>query len=556
VTGEAPGPAAPPPPRPGARVARATGRAALVVAAASLGSKLLGFLRDSVMADRFGADWRTDAFIIASQIPLILFAAVGVAIQMVFIPLFASLTARGEAREAERFAADVNGAVTVVVGLLVLILEVLAGPVVAPFMASAHLPPALREAEYRLAVRLVRIMAPLILFYAWSGVAGGVLNARGVFGPNAAMGIPQNLTIIGSILLGTLRGARDMLVVGWGSLVGTLTTFLVQLPALWHTRFRLRWRLDWRDPLLARMGRLVVPVVLTSLAQQSGIVVDRWLAANRLASAVLTDLTWASRLQALAYTVLGMSVATVVYPSLSAAEGLGDAARFRQVLLGGLGVINFVTVPVMVGLFLLRHAAALVVLQHGRFTPLDTRETAYALGFFTLGTLSFAWQDYFNRAFFAVHDTRTPMYGGFIAVAVNIAVDFALVGPLRQGGLALGTALGWTAAAAFLVGRVRRRFGLFGGGRVVSTGLRMLLGAVAAFAWTPWAFARLDRALGPGGLAAAVAFVLVGGAGAVVYAGTCWLLRVPEVTRAGRLTRELLARRVGRVAGPRPDSVA
>ncbi len=529
-------------------IPKAMGGAALLVAAATLCSKVLGFLRDTVMADRFGADYRTTAYIVASQLPLVLFAAVGVAIQMVFIPIFSSLTARREDAEAERFAANVNGAVTLAVALLIVLLEVFAGPVVTPFIhqVSPHFTAADRVREYHLAVRLLRVMSPLIMFYAWSGVAGGVLNSRGVFGPNAAMGIPQNLTIIGSILLATVRGARDMALVGWGSLVGTLTTFLVQWPALAYSRFRLRWRLDLRDPLLRRMGRLVLPVILTSLAQQSGIVVDRWLAARRLHTvALLTDLTYAGRMQALAYAVLGLSVATVLYPSLSAAEGLGEQSRFRQVLTRGLGLINFVTVPVMVGLFLLRYQAVLVIWRHGRFTLADAHATSFALLFFTLGTLSFAWQDYFNRAFFATHDTRTPMYGGFIAVAVNIALDFVLVGPLRQGGLALGTALGWSAAAVFLIVRLRARFGLLGGRRLAASGLRMLGAAIAAFLPGRLVFDTLWGVIGHGGLGAAAALLIVGVGGAAVYVGLCALLSVPEVATAHHLLRGMLRRSGG-----------
>jgi putative peptidoglycan lipid II flippase len=528
-----------------ARARRAIGGGALIVAAATLCSKLLGFLRDTVMADRFGSDYRTTAYIVASQLPLVLFAAVGVAIQMVFIPIFSSLVARREDAAAEHFAANVNGAVTLVVAVLIGLLEAFAGPIVSPFLhqVSAHFTAADRLREFHLAVRLLRIMSPLIMFYAWSGVAGGVLNSRAVFGPNAAMGIPQNLTIIASILLGTVRGARDMVLVGWGSLVGTLTTFLVQWPVLVATRFRLRWTLDLRDPLLRRMGRLVLPVVFTSLAQQSGIVVDRWLAARRLhAVSLLTDLTYAGRLQALAYAVLGLSVATVLYPALAAAVGRDEHTRFRQVLRRGLGLINFLTVPVMVGLFLLRDQTVLVVLRHGRFTAADAQATSFALLFFTLGTLSFAWQDYFNRAFFATHDTRTPMLGGFIAVAVNIGMDFLLVGPLRQGGLALGTALGWSAAALFLSLRLRARFGLLGGRRLAASALRMFVAAVAAFLPGRLLFATLWGVIGHGGLGAAATLFAVGGGGAVLYVGLCALLRVPEVTAARELLQAVLRR--------------
>ena len=529
---------------------RALGGAAAVVAVATLSSKVLGFVRDLVLAHRFGATGHTDAYVFSSNLPLVLFAAVGVALTTVFIPLFAELLTQKDQATAERFAANVNGAVTVVVSVLVVLAELASGPLVralAPRQGvNAWSPQQVHEA-----VVLLRIMAPLILFYGWSGVVGGALNVRGFFGPNAAMGIPQNLVIIAAIVLASLHGRQDIYLVAWGSLLGTFTTYLVQLPALWRSRFRVGWRLDWRDPLLRRMGRLVVPAALTALAQQAGNLVIQVLGA-RLQTGELTDFTYASRLQLLAYSILGMSIATVLYPSLASAAATRDMGVFRSTLRRGLGLVNFVTLPVMgTMLFLsLPLVRVLFLSSHSRFTALDAERMAIALVFLTLGTLAFGWQDYLNRTFFAMQDTRTPLFAAATGVAVNISLAVSLYQWLGLRGLGLAMACGWFAAVVFLIIQLRRRMGLMGGRHVLSSGLRMAAAALVSFGAAQLAYPLLQTAFGGGErwMSQLLALLVTAGGATGLYCVGCRLLRVPELEQAGIMLRGLLGR-FARAAG-------
>ena len=498
------------------------GRATLIVALATLGSKLLGFARNTALADRFAASNLTDAYNVAALIPLVLFSAVGVAITNVFIPLLAELLAGADQREAERFAANVNGAVTVTVALLVAGLEASAGPLVHAIVGGW---PAGKQA---LCIELVRISAPLILFYAWAGVVGGVLNVRGYFGPNAAMGIPQNLVLIGAILAASTAGRQDIRWVAWGGLIGTFTTYLVQLPALHRSGFRIGWRLDLRDPRLRRMGVMVLPAALTALAQQMGSLFV-YILGSRLAAGLISDFTYASRLQLLAYSILGLSIVTVVYPSMATAGATGEAARFRHTFARGLGLVNLVTIPLAFGLFVFRGPVVLAAFQHGRFTPADTAATALPLAYLSLGTLAYAWQDYLNRTFFSLHDTRTPMVAALLGTAVGVTGAFLLYNRMGLAGLGLAMAIGWSSAAAFLVVRLRGRLGLLGGRRIAASAGRLAAAALAGFGGARFLYAPLAARFGggwgghAGALAACSALAVAG------YAAGAWVLRVPEV---------------------------
>lgn len=447
------------------------------MALATLGSKFLGLLRDVVLTDRLSTGGAVSLYVLASVVPLTVFAAVMASISTVFIPSVASLLQQGDHRRAEEFAANLNGAATLVVALLVVLLEIFARPFV------GLLAPSLRSEEpnaFMTTVDMVRIMAPLILFYTWSAVAGGVLNSYGYFGPNAAMGIPQNLVIIGAVIIGSL-GFGGIRAAAWGSLIGTSTTFLIQVPALRKIHFHFRWRLDLRDPLLLRAAGLMGPAMAVALANQAALLVDRVLAFGLRPQSLITDLTWALRLQGFAYGVLGYSVATVLYPRLAEAAVEGsDPARLREVVTRGISMVNFVTLPTMMGLFVLRRPIMAAVFQHGDFKPADTVAGAYALAFFALGTLSFAWMDYLSRTLYALRNTKLPMVATFAGVAINIGLDLLLVRPMQQGGLALGTASAWTCSAFLLAWFLQRKTQVLDLGRIVRSGALMTVTAAAS----------------------------------------------------------------------------
>lgn len=514
---------------------RALTGSAVTVSVGTMGSKLLGLVRDVVLGDRF-ASAATGPFIIAAQLPLTVFAAVLASITTVFIPTFAELRASGDEVGAERFAANINGVATATVALLVLLLELLAGPVVhamTPSTWSAH--------DVGVTIAMVRIMAPLILFYAWSSVSGGVLNTHGWFGPNAAMGIPQNLVIIGSILIGSLwwGGIR---MVALGSLVGTSLTFLIQVPALRRLRFHFRWRLDLRDPLLHRVAKLVGPAALVALAGQAAILVDRRLAAG-LGVQIVKDLTFALRLQGFAYGVLGYSVATVLYPRLAEAAVDADPRRMRMVISQGIGMVNFVTLPTMLGLFVLRRAALHAIFQHGAFSAQDTADAAWALSFFALGTLSYAWSDYLSKSFFALRDTRTPMLANLSGVVVTVILDLLLVGPMKQGGLALGTASGWSCAALFLALRLHRKTGALDLRWIIPRVLHMFAVALVAVL-TAQAIFDVIAPWAHGSIAYAASLALAALCGAALYVGLAAVTGIPETAFLGVLFQAVW-RRVG-----------
>jgi putative peptidoglycan lipid II flippase len=515
-------------------------RTTTVVTAAVLASRFLGFVRDTVLSDRFGAAHLADAYVIASTIPLLIFGVVGQALPTVFIPQY-TRTLQQEGRErAAVFANNVNTVLTAVALVLMAAMWV-----AAPLVVDAVAPGIRRQdpGEALLAAAMVRIMVPIVVFYIWAAVMQGVLNVHGHFLAPAGMGVPQNLIIIAAILAGSLwRGGIAL--VAWGSMVGTAFTFLVQWPPLRRTGFRFRPVFRPRDPLLRRTVRLAAPVVVSSVFSQLGVTVDRMLASG-LPIGAIAAVYYATRLQQFTYALVGLAIATVLYPQLSSHAGGGDLARFREVLIRGLRILSFVALPVMVGVFFFHWGIVRVVFQHGRFDAADTGRVVQALEYFTPGIVTYAWMDYLMRGFFALQDTRTPMLAAILSVTINVGLDFALVGPLRQGGLTLATSTAWGCASAFLFLRLRRRVGAVGGRRLAAGLARMLAAAVLAVApayglFALWVGRVAGQRLLPVAAGLAAATLL---AAALYLLAAAWL-RVPEL-RYAREVAAAGARRLG-----------
>jgi putative peptidoglycan lipid II flippase len=536
ITAPGVGPAVPAIPTAG--TAGSLARTTTVVTGAVLLSRLLGFLRDTSLSDRFGAGHLADAYVIASTVPLIIFGVVGQALPTIFIPQYTRvLHAQGRER-ARQLANNINTTLTAIALVLMAAMWVLA-PTVVDVVA-----PGIRAQspdEALLAASLVRIMIPIIVFYLWAAVMQGILNVHGHFLAPAAMGVPQNLIIIAAIFVGS-RFRNGITIVSWGSMIGTAFTFLIQLPPLVRTGFRFRLHMDWHDPLLRRTVALAGPVVVASVFSQLGVTIDRVLAST-LPVGAIAAIYYATRLQQFTYAVVGLAISTVLFPQLSAHAGTGSMQQFKAVAVRGLRLLSLVALPITVGAFAFRHGIMRVIFQHGVFNAEDTGRAALALLGFTPGILTFAYMDYLMRAFFALQNTRVPMVASIVSVLMNIAGDFALVGPWQQAGLTLASSLAWGGASALLIRRLRRDLGPLGGRQTLTVLLRMLAAAVLGVAPAYGLYALWVRYVAGGRFLPDA--VGLGGAGLTalaLYVLALGWLRVPELDDARRLTGGVLRR--------------
>lgn len=412
---------------------RELARSVLVIAAATGLSRLLGLVREAAIAHRFGATADYDAFVIAFMIPHILrmLLAEG-ALSTAFVPLFAERLARG--RElAARFAGNVL-IIALIVFPLVVGLGLWLAPHYLPFLADGF-----SAAKQHLAISLTRFTFPFIMLIGLAAIVMGILNGHGRFFAPAFAPVFFNLGLIAGAIWIAPHVSPPIYGLALGVLIGGTAQLLFQIPFLKGT-LRLRLALDLKDEGLRRLGGLMLPMVLGLIVVELNTLVDNKLA-SRLGDGNIASLQYAIRLFQLPLGLFAVALATALLPRLSRQAAHNDEQGFIEALRAGLRLGAFILLPAAVGLFVLGGPIIALLFEHGRFTPQDTARTLYILRFLTVGLVGYGMSHLLTRAFYALKDTKTPVMVSALAVGVNIAFDYLLIGPLGVGGLALATSL-------------------------------------------------------------------------------------------------------------------
>jgi putative peptidoglycan lipid II flippase len=323
-------------------------------------------------------------------------------------------------------------------------------------------------------------MYPFILLVSLAALVMGMLNARNVFGVPAMASSFFNLgSIIAGVILGFWLdphfGTRAILGLAVGTLIGGALQLSVQLPALRRLGYRFHADFRWRDPGVSSILRLMGPSVIAASTTQVNVLINS-VFASRLGDGPTFWLTVAFRLMQLPLGVFGVALGTVALPLLARMAATGQHAAFRSELARGMRLAFLMTIPASIGLIVLAEPIISVLYQHGRFGVYETVESAGALRFYALGLCGYAALKVLVNAFYAIEHRRTPMVVSFIAVGLNLALNWIFTVQLGWGhrGLAFSTAC--VATSNFLILYLLMRAHL---GRLESRAMAALLARVA-----------------------------------------------------------------------------
>lgn len=423
-------------------------RSTLVVGVATLVSRILGFLRDVVLARLFGAGPQTDAFFVALKIPNFLrrLFAEG-AFANAFVPVLAEYRAQDDPAEVRRLVAHIAGTFGAIL-LLVTTVGVSAAPLLVLLFAPGF---AGNADQAALAGSLLRITFPYLFFVALTAFAGAILNSHGRFAVPAITPVLLNLSLISAALW--LAPALDppVLALAWGVFLAGLLQLGFQLPFLWQLKLlprpRLAGRLGFDHPGVRKVMRLMVPALFGTSVVQINLLVDT-IIASFLAAGSVTWLYYGDRLVEFPLGVFGIALATVILPRLSSEHATRDPGGFSATLDWALGLVALIALPASVGLGVLAGPIIATLFQSGAFTVDDARMAAAALGAYSVGLTGFILVKVLAPGYYARQDTATPVRIGIIAALSNIVLNLLLVVLLlRTGwlpphaGLALATGL-------------------------------------------------------------------------------------------------------------------
>jgi len=501
-------------------------RAAGTVMLAFIISNMVGLIRGIVITDAFGTSSDLDSFNAANRIVELLFNLVaGGALGSAFIPAFTGYLTREDRPGAWRLASGVVN----LVFLALVIISILSW-IFAPFIVSEGLyllVPGSDPVQEALTVSLLRIMLPSVVIFGLSGLVMGILNAHQVFLiPAIAPAMYSIGMILGTILLPRAWGIQRL---AYGVVGGALLHLLVQLPRLLKLQERAYHAyLGLRDRAVLGVFRLMGPRLLGVAVVQMNFIVNTIIALGQPEGSV-TAITLAFSLMLMPQMAVAQSAAIASLPTFSAQAALGKFDEMRASLASTLRAVLLLAIPASVGLILLRTPLVAALYQRGAFTARSTELVTWALLWYAAGLVGHSLVEILSRAFYALHDTRTPVIVGVVAMGLNIGLSllfsalFERVGWLPHGGLALANSAATALESLVLIGLMRRRLNGLNGGYI----------------WKGVSIAFLGTALMAGGVIGWQMFfgdgshwvALFGalGVGVVIYVGLMWVLKMPEL---------------------------
>jgi putative peptidoglycan lipid II flippase len=505
-------------------------------------SRLLGLAREVVAAYMFGVTAAMSAFTIAFQVPNLVRALFAdSALQGAFVPVFTELLEKGERKEAFRVASSLFFLICLVLGAVTALFVLFAEPLMSLFAPGFDDDPALKD----LTVNLARLMFPIVVLLGLSGLVVGMLNSFEHFAVPALAPVAWNVVIIATLvgLTPVLSDDDEIYAYAIGILAGTVVQFLLPLPWLRGRGGSFTLRLDWRDERVRRVLKLMLPVTIAL-----GLI-NLSLLINSLFGTLVSDeapaaIDKAFRIYQLPQGLFSISIATILFPTLSRFAARGARDDLRRTMGNGVRQICLWLIPSAVIMAVLAEPITRLVYERGAFGPEATELTSTAMLWWSIALPFQGVSLLLSRTFFSLQRPWATTALAGLNLAVNAALAAALYGPFDIAGIVIGTVAGTIAMCVAQALILRRELGGVEGMRTLGAALRMLAAGalLAGVAYATWY--GLDQALGRALVAQALAVLAAIAAGFAAYGAAVWALRVPEA----RQVRQLLVSR-GRSEG-------
>lgn len=490
------------------------------VSSMTLLSRILGFVRDAVIARVFGAGLATDAFFVAFKIPNLLrrLFAEG-AFAQAFVPILAEYKNQRGETETRALINQVSG----VLGLALVLVTVI-GVLVAPLIIALSAPGFTASPEkFELTVDLLRIVFPYILFIALTAFAGGILNTWGRFAVPAFTPTLLNLSFIGFALLAAPYFDPPVKVLAWAVFAGGILQLVFQLPFLARIGLLPRPRINLRDEGVQRVLKQMAPAVFGVSVGQVSLLINN-IFASFLVTGSVTWLYFADRLMEFPAGLLGVALGTILLPSLSKSHAERSAQAYSDLLDWGLRLTLLLAAPAAAALALLAVPLIATLFHYGAFTATDVLNTREAVVAYAVGLIGLIAVKVLAPGFYAQQDIRTPVRIAVVTLVVTQLLNLVLIGELRHAGLALAISLGACLNAFLLLRGLRQReiyrprtgWGVFLCKLALAVYVMSVVVGLMSGTSASW--------LAAGAVERVLRMLLLVAAGIAVYFGTLWLL--------------------------------
>jgi putative peptidoglycan lipid II flippase len=501
-------------------------------------SRIAGLVREIIAASIFGVSGAMSAFTIAFQVPNLMRALFAdAALQGAFVPVFTELLEKGKRREALNVAWSVFSLMATLLGVLTLLFLLLAGPIMSAFTPGFDNNPELRH----LTIEMSRVMFPVVLLLALSGIVVGMLNSLGHFSVPALTPVLWNLIIIGCLvgLRHVFSPAHEIYAYAVGVLLGTIAQFVIPLPVLFRSGIPFQFRRDWRNPYVTRVLKLMLPVTIAlGLINFDALInsIFGTLVSNSAPAAI----DKAFRIYQLPQGLFSVAIATILFPTLARMAARGDLEGLRHRMANGVRQTLLLLIPSAVLMAVLAEPITRLVYQRGAFGNGATHLVSEALLCWSFSLPFQGASLMFSRTFFSLQKPWLTTMLAFANLAVNGIFSAAFYYPFGIAGVVLGSVAGTFVMAVCQAAALRHDLHGIEGYETLRTVARVSVASVATgassyFVW--WVF---DGALGRSLIAQIISMGFGLGAGVLVYARAVIVMRVEEAHQIRRLVMSRL----------------
>ena len=518
-----------------AKVAKAAG----IVGAATMVSRVFGVIRDMVIAALFGASWMTDAFWVAFRIPNMLRRLLGEgSLTVSFVPVFTEYLQKKTKVEAVELASNAFTVLSIILAA-VSVLGILISPVIVGLIAPGFIAD---PDKFALTVFLNRLMFPYIFFIALVALCMGILNSFRHFASPALSPVLLNIAMIAAAL--TLRNffAQPITALAAGVLIGGVLQLAMQWPALRKFGVRFKFRFNLQHPGLRQIGTLMLPAILGAGVGTINVFVGTILA-SLLPGGSVTYLFYADRIMEFPLGIFAIAIGTAALPSFSRHVAAGQMDELKSSISFSLRLMLFLTLPAMAALMALNLPIISVLFQRGAFDAQAATLTGQALFCYALGLWAFSVLRVFVSSFYALQDSKWPLKAAIITLIVNALASLALMYPLKHNGIALAGALSAMVNVLVLAYVLKTKIGTYLDRTFYASIVKIILSAVVMLCaiglvqyFMPWNT--------QAGFKIRLTYLILAiAAGISTFFASAYLLKSPEMHAFIRILKKKLANR-------------
>ncbi len=501
-------------------------------------SSVFNLAKGIVILRTFGTGMESEAFWAANRVSEFLFNLVaGGALASAFVPTFTSFLARKQKEQAWKLASSIVNLVFLVITILASLAALFAPQIIQYILAPGYVS---EPEKFQLTIQLLRVILPSTVIFSISGLIMGVLNSHQSFlFPALAPSMYSLGMIFGVVFLAPQMGIFGL---AWGVVIGAALHLLVQVPKLFRLNGKYWPILGLKDPAVREVGKLMLPRLVGVAVVQVNFIVNTNLASHYTEGSV-TGLTYGFTLMLMPLMFIAQAIATASLPTFSSQAALGKIDEMRNSLSSTIRAVLMLSIPAAVGMILLRFPLIRLLYENGTtFTEESTQLVAWALLWYTIGLVGHSIVEIISRAYYAMHDTKTPVIIGSIAMTLNIILSillgaaFVRIGWLPIGGLALANSIATGLEAIILLFIMRKRMKGLEGSKIFNLLWKVLLG-VSLMGVSIW---YLEKTLHAGNV-----IVLLSGAviGSIIYGIGLIVFKVEDFTNLVNLFLNKFIRR-------------